>query len=160
MIARRGVLRYLLTATGTLFAAAGARSAHAAQAQDGGRKHKVVYHLDSPDLKHSFFVLTNIRNHVNGVGGAENIELELVVHGPALKNFVVAGMNPNLESQLEELRFDDVRFGACGITMNALKITVDMLPEGLATPLSLHLPQGGVVRIMELQEQGYAYIRP
>ena len=39
--------------------------------------------------------------------------------------------------------------------MRGLSITLDQLPRG-ATPL----PQGGVVRIMELQERGYVYIRP
>jgi intracellular sulfur oxidation DsrE/DsrF family protein len=32
---------------------------------------------------------------------------------------------------------------------------LEQLPEG-----AKHLPQGGVVRVMELQEQGYSYIRP
>jgi intracellular sulfur oxidation DsrE/DsrF family protein len=39
--------------------------------------------------------------------------------------------------------------------MNAFSVTLEPLPEG-ARPL----PQGGVVRVMELQEQGYSYIRP
>jgi len=39
--------------------------------------------------------------------------------------------------------------------MKAFTVTLDQLPAG-ARPL----PQGGVVRVMELQEQGYAYIRP
>jgi intracellular sulfur oxidation DsrE/DsrF family protein len=39
--------------------------------------------------------------------------------------------------------------------MKAFQITLDQLPAG-----AQHLPQGGVVRIMELEEQGYAYIRP
>jgi len=45
--------------------------------------------------------------------------------------------------------------GACGNTMRGLSITLEQLARG-ATPL----PQGGVVRIMELQERGYVYIRP
>jgi intracellular sulfur oxidation DsrE/DsrF family protein len=46
-------------------------------------------------------------------------------------------------------------FGACGNTMKGFNLTVDQLSDG-AKPL----PQGGVVRVMELQEQGYAYLRP
>ncbi len=37
----------------------------------------------------------------------------------------------------------------------ALHLTLDELPAG-----AHHLPQGGVVRIMELEEQGYVYLRP
>jgi intracellular sulfur oxidation DsrE/DsrF family protein len=46
-------------------------------------------------------------------------------------------------------------FGARGNTIRGLKITLADLPEG-----TRELPQGGVVRVMELQEQGYAYVRP
>ena len=46
-------------------------------------------------------------------------------------------------------------FGACGNTMKAFNITLEQLPAGTRA-----LPQGGVVRVMELVEQGYVYIRP
>jgi len=39
--------------------------------------------------------------------------------------------------------------------MKAFSITLEQLPPGTKP-----LPQGGVVRVMELQEQGYVYIRP
>jgi intracellular sulfur oxidation DsrE/DsrF family protein len=48
-----------------------------------------------------------------------------------------------------------VAFGACGNTLKAFSITLEQLPTG-----AHHLPQGGVVRIMELVEQGYVYLRP
>lgn len=157
---RRGFLQLVLATVGAAAAGLGTKAAKAAHLPENDNKHKVVYHLNNPDMKHNLFVLGNIRNHIKGVNGPQNLDIELVVHGPALKNFVVTGMDPDLEARLDALRFDNVRFGACGNTMNALKITADMLPEGLATPLSVHLPQGGVVRVMELQEQGYIYIRP
>jgi len=46
-------------------------------------------------------------------------------------------------------------FGACGNTIKGFKITLADVAEG-----AKELPQGGVVRVMELQEKGYAYIRP
>ena len=46
-------------------------------------------------------------------------------------------------------------FGACGNTMKAFSLTLEQLPPG-----AHHLPQGGVVRIMELVEEGYLYLRP
>ncbi len=157
---RRGFLQLALATVGAAFAGLGVRSAKAAHLAENKKKHKVVYHLSDPNLKHNLFVLRNIRNHINGVKGPQNFDVELVVHGPALENFVVMDMDPRLQASLDGLRDDGARFGACGNTMKALKITADMLPEGLKTSSSLHLPQGGVVRIMELQEQGYIYIRP
>ena len=44
---------------------------------------------------------------------------------------------------------------ACGNTMKGMNVTLEQLPEGTKP-----LPQGGVVRVMELQEAGYSYIRP
>jgi intracellular sulfur oxidation DsrE/DsrF family protein len=41
------------------------------------------------------------------------------------------------------------------ITMKAFALTLEQLPPG-----ARHLPQGGVVCIMELVEPGYVYLRP
>ena len=120
------------------------------------KKHKIVYHLTEPSVDKTKFVLGNIDNHIRGVGGWQNIEaLELVVHGPALKNFVTKDMDPDVKQALARLQQQGVTLGACGNTMKAFNITLAQLPER-----TTYLPQGGVVRVMELQEQGYAYIRP
>lgn len=120
------------------------------------RKHKVVYHLSEASVEHARFVLRNIDNTLTGAGGPANIEaIELVVHGPALKNFVTATMDAQLKTMLAELQAQGVAFGACGNTMKAFKLSMEQLPKG-----AHHLPQGGVVRIMELVEQGYVYLRP
>ena len=44
---------------------------------------KVAYHLS--DLDKVSFVLGNIRNHFDGMGGPDKVTIALVVHGPALK---------------------------------------------------------------------------
>ena len=136
--------------------ALGAGSAGATHLKETPRKHKVVYHLTEPGADKAKFVLGNIQNHIAGVGGVEHVDaVELVVHGPALRTFIVATMDAGVREALDRLQSQGVRFGACGNTMKAFNLTLDELPRG-ATPL----PQGGVVRVMELQEQGYTYIRP
>ena len=121
-----------------------------------GKKHRIVYQLDDPGVDKTLFVLNNIQNHVKGVGGWKNIEaFELVVFGPALKNFVTKDMDPRVGQSLSALQTEGLVFGACGNTMKGFNLTLDQLAGG-AKPL----PQGGVVRVMELQEQGFAYIRP
>ena len=130
--------------------------ADAAHLKEYARKHRIVYQLDDAGLDKAKFVLGNMRNHVAGVGGWQNIEaLELVVFGPALKGFAKDGIDPALKQSLEALQMQGLTFGACGNTMKNYSITADQLPEK-----SLILPQGGVVRLMELQEAGYVYIRP
>lgn len=128
--------------------------ADAAHLKENTKKHKIVYQLDDAGADKAKFVLGNIRNHVAGVGGWQNIEsLELVVFGPALKGFTQ--MEPAMMQMLDALQLQGMTFGACGNTMKNYTITADQLP-----PKSLILPQGGVVRIMELQEHGYIYLRP
>ena len=130
--------------------------ADAADPKDSTRNHKIVYQLSDAGVDKAKFVLGNIRNHASGVGGWQNIEaLELVVFGPALKSFVQGSMDPALMQMLDALQMQGMTFGACGNTMKNFSITADQLP-----PKSHILPQGGVVRIMELQEQGYIYLRP
>ena len=120
------------------------------------KRHKVVYHLTEAGVDKAKFVLGNVQNHIEGVGGLENIEaIELVVHGPALKTFVTASIDTEVKAKLDRLQVQGVTFGACGNTMKNFNLTLEQLPHG-----ARYLPQGGVVRIMELIEQGYVYIRP
>jgi len=84
------------------------------------------------------FVLGNIRNTITGVGGTGHVEaIELVVHGPALKTFVVASMDPQLKAMLSELLGQGLALGACGNTMKGFSLTLEQLPKG-----AQHLPQG------------------
>ncbi|HEY3065892.1 MAG TPA: DsrE family protein [Methylomirabilota bacterium] len=153
----RHVARTLSIVALAFVVAAGAMlTADASHLKENPKKHKIVYHLDDAGADKARFVVGNIQNHVDGVGGWQNIEaLELVVNGPALKSFVASSMDPGLRQALQELQGHGLTFGACGNTMKAFSVTLEQLPAG-AKPL----PQGGVVRVMELQEQGYAYIRP
>jgi uncharacterized protein len=132
----------------------GPTQSQAPNTKEPPNKHKIAYHLSDPEK--TKFVLSNIQNHINGVGGWGHIEaLELVVIGPALKNFVTKTMDPEIQQALERLQSQGVVFGACGNTMKAFNINLEQLPAKTE-----FLPQGGGVRLMDLQEQGYVYIRP
>jgi intracellular sulfur oxidation DsrE/DsrF family protein len=114
---------------------------------------KVVYHL--ADLDKVNFVLGNIKNHYEGVGGPAHVKIALVVHGPALKAFQTEAANPILKKDVSQVQGEGLELNACGNTMKAQKITLnDLLPGFIAAE------QGGVVRIAELQAQGYLYLRP
>ena len=143
----------MAVATGVLLVStSGAGAAHLGD----GKKHRIVYQLDDPGVDKARFVLNNIANHVKGVGGWQNIEaLELVVFGPALKHFVTKDIDREVRQALEALQTQGVVFGACGNTMKGMNVTLEQLASGAKA-----LPQGGVVRVMELQEQGFSYIRP
>jgi intracellular sulfur oxidation DsrE/DsrF family protein len=144
---------------GLLIAAAAPPSVTMLQAshlKEFPKKHRILYQLDEEGVDRARFVLRNIRNHVDGVGGWDHIEaLELVVFGPALRVFVAKDMDREMKQALAELQSQGLRFGACGNTMRGMNVSLDQLAPG-----AIPLPQGGVVRLMELQEQGYTYIRP
>ena len=153
--ARKGTVACRWAAVAVVALMLGATDAGASHLGDG-KKHRILYQLDDAGVDKARFVLNNVRNHVSGVGGWKNIDaLELVVFGPALRSFLRKDMDPGVRQALEALQGQGVTFAACGNTMKGLGITLDELPRGTRT-----LEQGGVVRVMELQEQGYAYIRP
>jgi hypothetical protein len=145
---RRGILAGVFGAAGGLFAAPKAKAAAAAPG-----KLKVVYHL--ADLDKVSFVLGNIKNHYEGVGGPQNVTIALVVHGPALKSFVTVGANAEQSKRVAELAKAGLELNACGNTVKAQKVTLNDLMPGF-----IIAEQGGVVRIAELQAQGYLYLRP
>ena len=146
---RRNILTAVLAGAGGLVAAASA-TRRASAAPD---KSKVVYHLS--DLDKVAFVLGNIRNHYDGVGGPDKVTIALVVHGPALKAFQSASAAQDTAQRLGNVSKSGLQFFACGNTMKAQKITVkDLLPGFVAAE------EGGVVRIADLQSQGYLYLRP
>jgi len=147
---RRNMLLRAAAAFGAAFAASRASAATESPAQD---KLKVVYHLSDLDKVH--FVLGNIQNHLDGVGGPEHVTIALVVHGPALRSFQTSQANPETTQNFGKLAKAGVGFAACSNTMKAQKITLgDLLPGFVSAD------RGGVVRIAELQSQGYLYLRP
>ena len=114
---------------------------------------KAVYHLS--DVEKVDFVFGNIRNHYNGVGGPDHVTIALVVHGPALKALHLDGAAPDTAKKFEELRNSGLQPAACINTMRAQNVTLKDLLPGFTVA-----EKGGVVRLAELQSQGYAYLRP
>ena len=146
---RRSILWGAVSAIGAVFAASGASATTEAPAG----KLKVVYHLN--DLDKVNFVIGNIQNHLDGVGGPDNVTIALVVHGQALKAFHSAAASPDLSRRVGQFSSDGIELAACGNTMKSQNISLkDLLPGFVSAD------RGGVVRLAELQSQGYLYLRP
>jgi intracellular sulfur oxidation DsrE/DsrF family protein len=147
---RRSILWAAASALGAAFAASRASAATEAPAT---KKLKVVYHLN--DLDKVSFVVGNIQNHLDGVGGPDNVTIALVVHGQALRAFHASAANPDLTKHIGQFSKAGLELAVCGNTMKSQKVGLaDLLPGFVAAD------QGGVVRIAELQSQGYLYLRP
>jgi intracellular sulfur oxidation DsrE/DsrF family protein len=141
--------RSILWAAASSFAAASRANAAAPDASSD--RLKVVCHL--ADLDKVNFVIGNIENHLDGVGG--KVTIALVVHGPALRAFHSTSANPDLTSRLRRFSSAGLELAACGSTMKSQNVALkDLLPGFVSAE------KGGVVRIAELQSQGYLYLRP
>jgi intracellular sulfur oxidation DsrE/DsrF family protein len=154
---RRSLLWGVVSAVGAFAASranAAADGASPAKPQEKPEeKLKVVYHLSDADKVS--FVLGNIENHLDGVGGPDHVTIALVVHGPPLRAFHAASANPNITRRVGQFSKAGLELAACGNTMKSQNVALkDLLPGFISAD------RGGVVRIAELQSQGYLYLRP
>jgi intracellular sulfur oxidation DsrE/DsrF family protein len=86
--------------------------------------------------------------------GLDNVIIEIVAYGPGLS---LLTPNNELSQRVPSLAMQNMTFSACGNTMHSIE-------EKTGKPVTLvegvQIVKAGVVRIMELQEQGYSYVRP
>jgi len=114
--------------------------------------HRVVMHLNSGDEKVQRGALNNIR-HLYQEVGREHLRVELVVHGAGLT--LLTKKDSTLATEVAQLKTAyDVEFTACSNTMKAMNLTTRDLVEQVDRTVP------AIVRLMELQEQGWAYIKP
>jgi intracellular sulfur oxidation DsrE/DsrF family protein len=114
--------------------------------------HRVVMHLNSGEEKVQKGTLNNIKNLYEAMG-AERVNVELVAHGAGLSLFTK--QDTKLAPELARLKTSyGVLYTACSNTMKAQGLTrADLIDQVDRT-----MP--AMVRLMELQEQGWAYIKP
>ncbi len=124
----------------------------AAPALAAASDNKVVYHLSDRDRV--LFVLGNIENHYRAFAPGE-VTIALVVHGDALGDFRKADENERFTTKLSGLVAKSLTPYACANTMEWLKIALADLPRGFEVA-----EKGGVVKLVELQQKGFAYLRP
>ena len=132
----------------------GVQSSHAAER----KAHHVAIQVDVNDPAVMNLALNNVVNiaqHYSAVG--EEVEIELVTYGPGLHMLRedTSPVKARLKSISESM--PNVAFAACGNTRKGMAKA-----EGKDIPLVSQAKEvpAGVVRLMELQEQGWGYIRP
>ncbi|MET0516927.1 MAG: DsrE family protein [Nitrospiraceae bacterium] len=130
----------------------------ALQAADGAKKEKtkVLYHVDGKDPEVAKYALALINKHIDAEGGPENIDVELVVHGPALELFEKDRMDPEMTKRFDQIIEKGAKAEMCQVSMKFFGKTIDNLAKGFVA--TLH--PVAVKRIADLQQQGYLYIKP
>ena len=120
---------------------------------DSHTKNKLVIQVSSADPLTHVIALNNAVN-MQKMYGIDNIDIEIVAYGPGLG---LLTKKSTQASRVTSLAMHDITFTACGNTMKKVEKKSGKMPvllEGVGTTTA------GVARIMELQQQGYAYIRP
>ena len=119
-------------------------------------KVKVLYHVDGKDLEVAKYAMALINKHIDAEGGPDKIDVELVVHGPALELFDKDKMDPELKKRFEQIVDKGVHAEMCQVSMKLYNKTLDNLVKGFVATLN----PVAVKRIADLQREGYIYIKP
>ena len=130
-----------------------------AELQRGGeQKHRLVIQVDTNDAAAMNLALNNAANvdqYYSDRG--ELVEIEIITFGPGL-HMLREDTSP-VKDRVKSLAENrpTVQFKACGNTQENMskleKKQVPLVAQATVVP-------SGVVRIVELQEQGWSYIRP
>lgn len=122
-------------------------------ADDKDEPHKLVIQVSTDDPRTQKIALNNAVN-LQKHYGIDNIQIEIVAYGPGLG--LLTKQNEQA-SRVESLALQDIAFSACGNTITTIEKKKGKKPE---LSEGVEIVPAGVARILELQEQGYAYIRP
>lgn len=113
-------------------------------------EHFAVFHISSGDEFAQKLVLNNAQNLANFYG-PDKVDIEIVAYGPGLRTLFRENV---FSKRIQRMADSGVTFSACANTMTNMGRDVKSLNK-----VAKVVP-GGVVRIMELQEAGWTYIRP
>ena len=123
-----------------------------------GKTHRVAVHIDQNDKAVMNLALNNVQNliaHYKKKG--EKVVIEVVAYGPGLHMFRTDTSPVKERVATMSLANPDLQFTACGNTHRKMSAKagkkIALLTEAKTVP-------SGIVRLVELQEQGYAYVRP
>lgn len=120
--------------------------------------HHVAVQVNDNDPQRMNMALNNVNNLIAAYQAmGDEVEVQIVAYGPGL-HMLRADTSPVAQRiALMALEHPNVTFQACNNTIQAMQrrsgAEVTLLPEAQIVP-------AGVVHLVSLQEQGWAYIRP
>jgi uncharacterized protein len=124
------------------------------------KPHRVAIQVDQNDPQVMNLALNNATNVIEYYRGRnEEVEVDIVTYGPGLH--MLRDDTSPVKDRLKRLKElaspGKVQFSACNNTKQGMEKT-----EGKTVPIvsDATIVPSGVVRLMELQEQGWSYVRP
>ena len=124
------------------------------------KSHRVSIQVDQNDPQVMNLALNNATNVIEYYRGKnEEVDVDIVTYGPGL-HMLRADTSPVQDriKRLKDLAFPGkIQFSACNNTKQGMEKAeghaISVLSDATIVP-------SGVVRLMELQEQGWSYVRP
>ena len=124
------------------------------------KTHRVTIQIDQNDPQVMNLALNNATNVIEHFRARnEEVEVDIVTYGPGL-HMLRADTSPVQDriKRLKDMVFPGkIQFSACDHTRQGMEKAeghaISILPDATIVP-------SGVVRLMELQEQGWSYVRP
>jgi len=125
-----------------------------------GKPHHIAIQVDQNDPQ----VMNLALNNVNAIieyyrGKNEDVDIDVVTYGPGL-HMLRADTSPVQDriKRLKDMVFPGkIQFSACNNTKQGMEKAeghaIPVVPDATIVPT-------GVVNLMELQEQGWSYVRP
>ena len=112
----------------------------------------VVFHLDWNDQDRMVLALNNISNLLKDPFG-EDASIRLLANGQAVRLFERSSAL-STAARVLELQKKGVRFLLCNNSLTGLGVKQDDLIEGC------EVVPAGIVELIRLQQQGFAYVKP
>jgi uncharacterized protein len=147
--------RFLSLVAGVLLAVA---TSPVLAAEGAGGGHRLALQVDTNDPLAMNLALNNATAAKEYYSSRhEPVAIEIVAYGPGL-HMLRADTSP-IKARLAAFHqsMPEVRLSACNNTLQGMEMAegkkVELMPEATIVP-------SGVVRLMELQEQGWSYVRP
>lgn len=151
-----------LAAGGTAFATASGAGAAEGEGGSKGKAHRVAIQVSSEDHRTQELALGNAHNyaaHYKTKG--EPYQIEIVAFGPGynMMREDISMVKGNIENLKQELG-DSITFAACQNTRTAIAASMGRKPDQVPQVKEATDVPSGIVKLAELQEEGWAYIRP
>ena len=143
-----------LAAQGTKHTAASMWKRHA----PAKKTHRLILQVNSNEPAMMNLALnnaTNVAEYYKGIG--EKVSIEVVTYGPGLH--MLRDDTSPVKTRIETIALStpEISFKACGNTQDNMRKAenkdIPLIPQA-------KLVKSGVVRVMELQEQGWSYVKP
>lgn len=115
--------------------------------------HKVVIQVSSKDPLTQKIVVNNAIN-LQKHYGMDNIDIEIVAYGPGLSMLTPKSAQAK---RVSSLTYSNIKVQACGNTIKKMTRKNGKAPKLVE---GVTVTPGGAARIIELQEQGYSYLKP